>query len=490
MHDPSRSQAPASAERVRLGDAHYDQGRYAQALEHYEAAVRLAPHHAGNHYRVAMASWRSGQYETVESHLKQTVQLAPGHPMAHEALCHWLLEKGDIQGALRHSGRAIELAPNDPRIRVSRADVLHYAGNADAAWDLIRPLLEAGERFPGVAILYARLAPRLRQEQQAWELLGQVMSATTPSPSVHFAAANLLDRMGRYGEAFAQAAAGHKATGVCIDPASIDAQIDRQLRYFTPQRLAQLPRASRLSRRPVFILGMPRSGTSLIEQVLASHPQVHGAGELELMGTLIRSACGPNSRDSSEYPECLDSLAAQRCDELAGQYLAHLDSLSATATYVTDKLPVNFTRLGLIALLFTACRVIHCVRDPLDTCVSCYFSDFAFGNEFTHDLASLGTYYRGYQRLMAHWKQVLDLPILEVQYEQVVADLEGQTRRMLEFLDLPFDQRCLSFHANKRYVATLSKQQVRQPIYASSIGRWKNYQQHLEPLLAALNRSS
>ena len=477
-------QSPADS--ARLGDACYDSGRYPQALAHYREAVRLAPDNARYHYRLAMACWRSGVLEQVQEHLLQTVRLAPRHPIAHEALCHWLLENGDIQGALRHSARAIELAPNNPHALASRAEVLHYAGDGDAAWGLIRPLLEAGQCFPALAILYARMAPRLRQERQAWELLWQVLSATTPGPSVHFAAANLLDRMGRYDEAFAQAAAAHKATGVRIDPASIGPQVDLQLRYFAPPRLARLPRASQLSRKPVFILGMPRSGTSLVEQILAGHPQVHGAGELELMGTLIRAACGPDARDSSAYPECLDSLTTQRCDELAGQYLSHLESLNQTATFVTDKLPVNFARLGLIALLFPGCRVIHCVRDPLDTCVSCYLSDFAFGNEFTHDLVSLGTYYRGYQTLMAHWKHALGLPILDVQYEQVVADLEGQTRRLIEFLGLPFDPRCLSFHESKRYVATLSKQQVRQPIYASSIGRWRNYQKHLGPLMAAI----
>ena len=158
-------------------------------------------------------------------------------------------------------------------------------------------------------------------------------------------------------------------------------------------------------------------------------------------------------------------------------------------------MPANCLRIGLIAVLFPDCHVIHCTRNPLDTCLSCFMTSFVAGQEFTHDLADLGAYYRDYQRLMNHWKLNLHYPIIEVNYEELVGDLEGQTRRILGLLDLPWDERCLRYHENKRVVNTASREQVRQPIYASSIGRWKHYERHLSELIenlgpAACSRTS
>jgi hypothetical protein len=156
------------------------------------------------------------------------------------------------------------------------------------------------------------------------------------------------------------------------------------------------------------------------------------------------------------------------------------------AAYVTDKMPHNFMYLGLVALLFPDCHVIHCTRDPLDMCLSCYTTHFAAGHEFSHDLRHLGLFYRDYERLMAHWEMVVNFPMVEMRYEAVVADLEGQARRLLGFLDLPWDERCLGFHRTHRAVATASTAQVRRPIYASSVGRWRKYEKHLGELIEAL----
>ena len=176
-----------------------------------------------------------------------------------------------------------------------------------------------------------------------------------------------------------------------------------------------------------------------------------------------------------------------RANELASQYLSFIDSLNSTATYVTDKMPQNFLFLGTAELLFPDSRIIHCTRDPIDTCLSCFMTDFAAKEQIGYDLKQLAATYRDYQRLMEHWKHVLKLPILDVRYEDVVADLNGQTRRMLDFLELPFDERCLKYYENKRVSATASLAQVRKPIYATSIGRWKKYEKHAGPLLPLLH---
>jgi len=169
---------------------------------------------------------------------------------------------------------------------------------------------------------------------------------------------------------------------------------------------------------------------------------------------------------------------------LAGKYLAKIESISASATFVTDKMPFNFLYLGCAEILLPDCHVIHCMRDPRDTCLSCFFTNFGARNQRGYDMSSLASSYEDYRRLMNHWKSVLTLPMLDVQYEDLVCDQEAQTRRILQFLNLPWDERCLRFHENPRPVLTASRDQVRQPLYASSVGRWRHYQRHLGELFA------
>jgi hypothetical protein len=230
---------------------------------------------------------------------------------------------------------------------------------------------------------------------------------------------------------------------------------------------------------------MPRSGTSLVEQILASHPQVYGAGELTALTDAIGAHTARAWTGGRPYPECLDGLTVEVADRMAAGYLATIDALDTTATYVTDKMHQNFAHVGMIDLLFPDAYVIHCTRDPLDTCLSCYLS-FLQGNDHAQDLEHLGFFYRDYQRLMGHWTSVLDVPIIEVKYEDVVRDTEVQTHRLLDWLGLPWDDRCLRYYENRRAVATLSAEQVRKPIYTSSVGRWKHYERHLGRLISAL----
>ena len=248
-----------------------------------------------------------------------------------------------------------------------------------------------------------------------------------------------------------------------------------------------MPRSANRSKLPVFIVGMPRSGTSLVEQILASHPQVCGAGELEdAHGMTVTLATMLGGKIA--YPACLTSAKRRHLDELAQRYLAKLSKFSRTAMRVTDKMPHNFMALGLIELLFPGAHIIHCKRDPVDTCLSIYGLEFNTNHPYADNLEHLGAYYLEYLRLMEHWKTVLSVPILEVQYEELVADQEGVSRQMVEFCGLPWDVRCLNFHQAERVVTTHSYDQVRRPIYKQSVARWKNYESHLAPLIAALSQ--
>jgi len=243
------------------------------------------------------------------------------------------------------------------------------------------------------------------------------------------------------------------------------------------------------SERPVFIVGMMRSGTTLSEQILASHPMVHGHGELDHLRQIV-AAMPEQLGGTQPFPECITMLDSATALRLAGEQLARLERDAPEAARSIDKLPHNFERLGVISLLFPHARIIHCTRDPVDTCLSSYFHDFGSDNRFTYDLKTLGSFYRHYyQRLMEHWKAVLPNPILEVPYEALVTDQEGWSRKLVDFLGLPWDERCLAFYKNDRPVYTYSLQQVRQPIYNSSIHRWRPYTRHLGSLFDALELS-
>jgi len=228
---------------------------------------------------------------------------------------------------------------------------------------------------------------------------------------------------------------------------------------------------------------MPRSGTTLVEQVLASHPAVHGGGELTTLADIVREQAGLRS---CTYPRVLADLEAAEVSALGAEYVRRLRALAPGALRVTDKMPGNFRFLGLIRLALPGARIIHCRRNPVDTCLSCYQQNFHEGHAFTNDLTDLGRYYRAYARLMEQWRRIFPGQFLEVDYEGLVTDFERESRRMLEFAGLPWDDACLRFHQTPRSVDTASRWQVRQPLYRRSVERRRNYERHLGPLREAL----
>jgi hypothetical protein len=257
---------------------------------------------------------------------------------------------------------------------------------------------------------------------------------------------------------------------------------------FTPELLREKEKlgGGSASAAPVFILGMMRSGSTLVEQILASHPQVHGAGELRTLTRLTQLVQSPGGNPVA-YPEFVPGLDAGALRQFAAHYLADIRRLAPEALHVTDKMPENFFFAGLIHLILPNARIIHTVRDPVDTCVSCFSRLFTAEQNHTYELGELGRYYRRYQTLMAHWREVLPPGrMLEVRYEEVVADLETQARRIIAHCGLEWDPRCLSFHATERPVRTSSVAQVRQPLYPSAVGRAHRYEAFLGPLRQAL----
>ena len=271
-----------------------------------------------------------------------------------------------------------------------------------------------------------------------------------------------------------------------FDPVAWLGLVDDICDVFDQDMLKTLRVAHRESIELVFIVGLPRSGTTLVEQILSSHSAVFGAGELPDMGAISEDLM--KRSPGVPFPQCVEGVAPEVLVGLGNHYMDRISQgVEKRAHFFCDKAPQNFLFIGLMHLLFPNVRVVHCRRDPMDTMLSCYINDYNSGQEFTYSLDNLCHYYGGYQRLMDHWHRVSGIPILDVEYASMVSDQERQTRRVLNFLGLPWEDQCLEFQNTARAVATASNWQVRQPIYQSSVGRWRHYEKHLQSLKQQLS---
>ncbi len=493
-------------------------GQHAEAIKHARAAVKLNPNavdawhtlgellHAQTDFEPALNAFQHAlnikptaetwcalgalmeelnRRDAARDSYKHAIELQPQLMQAHIRLGVVLSGQGAINAARDQLELALRIEPRHPVANAELANVLALQGHYQEGWRHLEPLLRGRDTRIEVALAYAAISERIDHREQALALLEQLSSGGKIPPShqepLLFAMARLYEQTSRYEDAFR-----HYQNAQHLRPLADD--LDRHLdemqairTIFSQERLEKLPRAGHGSQRPVFIVGMPRSGTSLVEQILASHPQVYGGGELTTLWNVLQSMQGTTGI-VSDYPACVPDLTPANLESLARTYLDQLHALSTEALRVTDKLPHNFLHLGLIELLFPQARVIHCVREPLDTCLSIYFHRFNSSHLYARNLHSLGRYYRAYERHMAHWNQVLSLPIFTLRYEDLVEDVEDMSRQLVTFCDLDWDDACLDFHANKRVVNTPSHEQVRRPIYRNAMQRWRNY----EPWIGAL----
>jgi len=370
-----------------------------------------------------------------------------------------LLQLGHLSEARAALEQAVELAPSKAKYRRDLAEITRFL-----AGDVHLAALE-----------------KLVTDSATFSVDDQI--------ELHFALGKAYEDVGRHREAFRQWLDGNalKRQQITYDEAATLGGLDRFRSVFTSELIRTRQDVGDPSPVPVFIVGMARSGTTLVEQILASHPQVFGGGELTSFSSAVQGI-QTTLGGSTTFPELMSGMTGEDYRDLGARYLAEIKRLATNSIRITDKAPGNFMFAGLIHLALPNAQIIHTIRDPLDTCLSCFSKLFNEGQNHTYNLAELGRYYRHYQALMAHWHRVLPPGrILDVSYEAVVADLEGQARRIIAHCGLNWDQRCLAFHQTVRPVLTASAAQVRQPIYNSAVGRWRVYEEALGPLFAELS---
>ncbi len=471
-----------------IGDVLQQQHRPHEAITAYARALELQPDDWRVFANAAIVHLSAGNLEEGAAMLRRLAK-ERRHPTVLLNLALAEQSLGNSAEAARLFDELLALEPDNVDALAGRALQLERLGRGAEARKLLQGLDEASFRRSMPALALAKIA--LAHDDEAKSLTNRASGYSEallvkPTMSVHdqallhFAQGHLRDRLGDFRAAFDAVSAGNALSPVAYDPVATEQRFENLRGFFTKERFAGLARSVVRSERPIFIVGVPRSGTSLVEQILDSHPDVAGAGELVDIQSIEKEI------GAGEAPHRLAELRAEDLDPYAARYLAVLEETNAGAARVTDKLPSNFERLGLIAQLFPGARVVHCVRDPLDTCLSCFFQGFRFRNAYSFSLPHLGHYYAQYTKLMAHWREVLPIPMLDVRYETLVEKPAETIAGMLEFCDLEWDDNCLAFHENPRIVATASVDQVRQPIYTNSIGRAARYSQHLKPLVRAL----
>ncbi|MHB8453982.1 MAG: tetratricopeptide repeat-containing sulfotransferase family protein [Acidiferrobacterales bacterium] len=466
------------------------QRRLEEAIKPFSTMLQLRPDFAEGHMQMGCLLRDLGHLDPAIDHLRQAIRLAPALVDAVVFLANILVYRGEIGEALNLCDLALAKRPDHPEVLASRALVLEKQGRRDDAWQCITATVTGNAVTPNAAIIYAKLSPKYGYAERGKALLNEMLSRSSLAPSqrqeMHFALAELSDKTAEYDTAFSHYRAANALSPHRIDVDRTRKKAESLIEVTSRTNLPAVRETPQNAPTPIFIVGMPRSGTSLVEQILASHPDVAAAGELEVLNDVEHRASSLMGRPEP-YPECLSSASVSELAALARPYLDAITSISAGAQFVTDKLPGNYERLGLIEKLFPNARIIHTIRHPLDTCLSCYFQNFGNTHTYSSNLRALGEVYRIYEKLMAHWHATLSIGILDVHYETLVNSPETEVRRLLKFCQLPWEPRCLEFYNSGRYVNTASYDQVRQPIYQTSVGRWKHYESHLDELIDALS---
>ena len=432
--------------------------RFDEALVSYDKAIAVRPDYAEafNNRGIVLAELQ--YWDEALASLETALALKPDLADAYNNMGGVLEHLGQLQRAQECYQRAIRLDPNLAAVYVNLVDFKKFT-----------------KGDPDLAAIEALAAKT------------DGLSKTDRIP-LDFALGKAYGDLRDYKRSFTHFLAGNAAKRATIsyDETSTLALFDRIESIFTPELIAQKSGSGNRSRLPIFILGMPRSGTTLIEQIIASHPMVYGAGEVPIFRDVVSGMRGAD-RQTIPYPEVVPILNPQAFRQIGTRYIDELRRLARRGERVTDKMLSNYHFVGLIHLALPEAKIIHSVRNPLDTCISCFSKLFTGELNYTYDLGELGRYYQRYERLMAHWRHVLPAhSILEVCYENVIGDLEGQARRIIAYCGLPWDSRCLTFHKTNRPVRTASATQVRQPIYSTAVGRWRVYEEYLKPLLQAL----
>ena len=461
-------------------------GQYNQADDYFKRALNIDPGNIQALTLLGALSFKVGALHQAIVYYKHAIKCHPNSAYAYYHLARTQSVLGHDEESLVNYKKSSVLDPNFSDAIGGEASIYAMRGEYEKAYLCIRPCLDNLVASVHVAVVYGDICEKLQICDQAIKYIAMVLDRQDITYDSRVALRHMLgklyDACGKYDNAFYEYRKANSMQPRGPDPQKQESYINKIITVWNDRFYATSPRARNTVKLPVFVIGMPRSGTTLVEQILASHPLVYGGGELHFMQNLLAGLPGILG-SIQPYPDCISgNLTQEVIDILADRYLLQLRQLSSEEPFITDKMWANFEHLGLISLLFPKAKIINCTRNPLDTCLSIYFQYFSGRLPFANDLKHIALYYRGYKKLMDHWIGLLDIPILDVNYEDLVGHQESVTRTIVSFCGLPWDDQCLNFYHTRRITRTVSQEQVHKPIYQASVGRWKNYEKHISSL--------
>jgi tetratricopeptide (TPR) repeat protein len=465
--------------------------RLAEALAGYDRAIALKPGYANAHFNRGTVLKKMSRRDEALASYDQAIALKPDHVEAFNNRGAVLQELKRYDEALASYDRAIALNPAHAEAVNNRGIVLASKGRMAEAEAMFRQASTLKPDLPDPLFNLANIRdhhdPNDPEVENIRALVARPGLSAENQEHLHFSLGKIYDDCGRYDEAFAQFQQANQLrnTQVAYDAGLVEQMTNAIIGVFSSDFLARPSAFASQTRSPIFIVGMPRSGTTLLASILSNHPAIASAGELPTLGDLTASLSAWTG--GVPYPAAARHLTAAAGEHVIGSYETRLRrDIDAAIPHVVDKSPLNFRHLGLIAMLFPQARIIHCTRHPLATCLSNYFQRFPLHLDYSFDLRNIGNFYREYARFMEHWHKIPSLQLLDVSYEELIMNTAPTTRRLLDFLGLPWDERCLAPHTNTYAVETASQWQVRQPIYQRSLDHWRHYEKHLGPVKESL----
>ncbi|QKK09463.1 MAG: hypothetical protein HND58_15700 [Planctomycetota bacterium] len=466
---------------------------HAGAINAYRELIAQDPADARLHYHLALALHATLEFEAALQAARAAVRLNDTIPEFFALQAARLPRPQPPRRRPRAAAdRGLQLDPNNIACAKLLGDICFLRGDTDEGLARLGPLFDRGCDHPSSLSSTPNSSPPAANDKTPAPVLERALAKPGINPQsaapVHLHLGSIAEKLEDFDAAWNHYTTGNRLRGLAFRPAEHDAAITDIMTVWSKDRLAKLPRAKgKKSEQLVFIVGMPRSGTSLVEQIIASHPDVYGGGELNVVTGIARELLLPTPDQPNTLARA-DALTQPVIDRAAQHAQKRITAPAPRAKRFSDKLPQNFLHLGLIQTLFPHARVIQCTRDPRDVCLSCYTKYFGGANSqpFSGDLTHLGRYFRAHERLMAHWHDTLDIPIFKASYEDGVRDIEQYARALIDFLGLEWNDACLRFWETKRDVITASTDQVRRPTYTSSIGRWRKFTDHLGPLFESL----
>jgi len=467
---------------------HFEQsGHYDLAINEYSIIISSENCNITYYIKLASLLFHTHKYNAVISTLEEAKSRFTTSSELHLMLGAAFHSLQNLTAALSNYMTAYELDKNNNDAVTGIANIHFLRRDYNTAIHILEPIINENPPVSAM-ILYCQICAENKNYDLALQLIHKTLVnkniASTQRSMLYFTSGKIYDALSKYDLAFIDYKKGNDLVKSGFSSIDNSQYFEKIKKTFTHEFI-QKNQVDSESNRLIFIVGMPRSGTSLVEQILASHPDIYGAGELNVLNDLVKQLPQTNSK-KKPYPDGAINLSNDALNKMAEHYLCYTNKINAEKDYITDKMPDNFQHLGLINILFPKAKVIHCTREPYDTCLSCYFQQFSGDYPYAYNLENLGYYYKHYQHLMAYWKNTLTIPIIEVKYETLVCESRATVERLLEHCNLGWDENCLSFNQSSRVVTTASAQQVSKALYNTSINRWRHYEAFLSPLLKVL----